>query len=507
MLSAVLEKVAVDTAVANAVATLDDIGPAFERPVDLLRDRRGIYGVGVAEEYAAVADDIKLVLRPDVLHSTPPDRYGSFAVLQQIPGENLRCFRGSREQWLREIVLRESLIRAGLASPYERCSPDEQWSWWSKDKEKQDRNRRKYQVLRRMSLCVVNRLIRMALAAAADPEALRVARRFRLRDREVIYRAGSTSRRFLQLAEVFPALAIDICHSPDDERIQEALRLVERGAPLRDVAAVMQLPMTLRHIQPGAAHLARLCHGAHISYMPNSLLCQRTRLRVVGHAYDAVPIFAGWIARHALQILAENDRELFSFVDDVTDWVRAGRNGDRLVVRPFEPTMSLRTVTRLSAKWHDAVASNGGPDYEFPAPRFPSATVSGMEIVPIDNCSDLYREGAHMRHCVASYAQEVRDGRYYVYSIRRDGKRIATAGLTLRDAQVDRKGASRRVFVDSCHSRRDQLGARPPQRRPTVSRRRRAGSACPPQLEFDGRPPLGRGATTDRRHRLARYSD
>ena len=99
--------------------------------------------------------------------------------------------------------------------------------------------------------------------------------------------------------------------------------------------------------------------------------------------------------------------------------------------------MSLRTVTRLSAEWHEAVASNlTGPQHTFPAPWFPAATINGVEIIPIDNSADLYREGASMHHCIGTYADEVRGGRYYVYSIRRDGERLATAGLLLDGARA-----------------------------------------------------------------------
>src|SRR5262249_24311101 len=48
-------------------------------------------------------------------------------------------------------------------------------------------------------------------------------------------------------------------------------------------------------------------------------------------------------------------------------------------------------------------------------------------ITPIDNSADLYREGASMHHCVGTYAEEVKAGRYYVYSICRDGERVATS--------------------------------------------------------------------------------
>jgi hypothetical protein len=117
----------------------------------------------------------------------------------------------------------------------------------------------------------------------------------------------------------------------------------------------------------------------------------------------------------ALQIPVGSENEILSFLHDLADWVRAshGNDGHQFIVRPFKPTMSLRTVTKLSAEWHEAVASNlSGPQHIFPAPWLPPATVNGLDIIPIDNSASLYREGASMHHCVGTYAEEVRAGRY-----------------------------------------------------------------------------------------------
>jgi len=202
------------------------------------------------------------------------------------------------------------------------------------------------------------------------------------------------------------------------------------------------IPMALRRVKPGAAHLAFACYNPEwiVSLMPDSLPRMRVWLLALYNAYRmAGSDFAEWTARHALQIPCGSQNERLSFLCDIADWVRAsdGDDGRQFVVRPFTPTMSLRTVTRLSAEWHEAVASNlTGPQHTFPAPWFPTATINGMEIIPIDNSADLYREGAFMHHCIGTYSEEVRGGRYYVYSIRRNGKRVATAGLVLHGARA-----------------------------------------------------------------------
>jgi hypothetical protein len=228
-------------------------------------------------------------------------------VLQKITGGFRHgMFTHSREERLRQFVHHEALIRAGLPWPPPR--EEEGVIYWSRDKKQQDRNRQIYHGLRLRSLHVINKLIDRVLREAADQDALKVARRFAFRQgyRESIYRAGAKSRRALQLAEAFPVLALAV-YCPNtarhqwsgdgdysfavweaevrqyEKRVQEAIDLVERGARLREVAAVMRIPMALRRIKPGAAHLAVACHNPEwvISSMPDSLPRMRTWLRAL----------------------------------------------------------------------------------------------------------------------------------------------------------------------------------------------------------------------------------
>ena len=106
------------------------------------------------------------------------------------------------------------------------------------------------------------------------------------------------------------------------------------------------------------------------------------------------------------------------------------RAGSEFIVRPFTPSMSLKTATALSADWHEAVANNlDGPNSAFPAPWHPAVRLGDYEILPIEDAASLYREGTAMHHCVGTYGDQVQRGNLYIYSIRRDGERIATLAL------------------------------------------------------------------------------
>jgi PcfJ-like protein len=209
----------------------------------------------------------------------------------------------------------------------------------------------------------------------------------------------------------------------------------------------MDIPMALRCVKPGAAHLvtAFLCqHPKLLQYMPEALPRSRTWLRSVNWAGREVgDDYAHWAARNVPHIPGQQ-QQVTSLLSDLADWVRAGTNteadedewdqpetrGRQFVVRPFTPSMSFKTVTKLSADWHEAVASDmSGPQFAFPAPWYSAAKIGAYEFLPIDNSAELYREGGAMHHCASAHADQVKNGYAYFYSIRRDGDRVATLAL------------------------------------------------------------------------------
>jgi hypothetical protein len=116
---------------------------------------------------------------------------------------------------------------------------------------------------------------------------------------------------------------------------------------------------------------------------------------------------------------------------------RPARAGCEFVVRPFTPSMSLKTATTLSAEWHVAVAKNlDGHNLAFPDPWYPARKFGDYEILPIQDGASLYQEGAAMHHCVGTYCDQVQDGDLYIYSIRRNGERVATLALIRHDNEA-----------------------------------------------------------------------
>jgi hypothetical protein len=389
-------------------------------PVELLRDDKGIYGIGLCEEYLAadLPPDLRrrqnrLVLRPDRIEEACGI---GRPVLQWLPQRGW-LFGRSQEAELRDTMCAVMRHCAGITD---------------EDRPLGDK-RRAFYGLEVKATRVFNWLYGQALTAA-DPEALRVARRFPPSMRWEIYSAAGRSLRMRQLAETFPLLAYHIAEQGvrDQDRCtrqQAAVVLVERGAKLRDVAATAGLPTALRRIKPGAVHLTRttalnlLCeHPKLLAHMPEPLPRMRRWLRAVQIAHQTGDGgYAAWVAKHATDL---NQRE----IEDLSDWINQQA---MMIERPFVPTMSLATVRELSAQWHEAMAKKDDAEARpFPDPWFPaSPLLNGYEIVPITNSADLYLEGKAMHHCVGSYNGLVIAGYRYIYGIREGDKRIATVEI------------------------------------------------------------------------------
>jgi hypothetical protein len=436
---------------------------AYPRPIELLRDRRGIYGIGAPDEFdfealawnSGVEGDPyqlrtprRLILRPDYFEHTKP--HG--AVLQKIVGGFRNgIFCHSTEERLRQFIHHEALRRAGLPWP----PSDHRERYWSTDKALQARNRGIYHGLRVLSLCVINRLIAELHEATANKNAILAARRFTFRHREDIYRAAALSPRALQLADTFPVAALatyadctpfetDLSSSESwaqrQHRRQEVKNLVERGARLRDVAAVLGLPLALRHLKPGVAHFVPevlVRHPELLQWMPATTASARIWLLSINFAHRRGGIdYACWVARHAPEMPGRAN-EVVDTVADLLDWALAERgwSGRQFVTRPFTPAMGLKAAMQASRDWHEAVANHSDctDHLALPPPWYPPAKQASFEIVPITTAADLYREGREMHHCVGSYADRVREGGTYVYSVRQDGKSVATVSLVRHD--------------------------------------------------------------------------
>lgn len=107
----------------------------------------------------------------------------------------------------------------------------------------------------------------------------------------------------------------------------------------------------------------------------------------------------------------------------------------------FNPEWSFQSALANAAQWHEELAKRQNEErflkshgIEFDhqidyAPLSNETTVDGLAFVALRSGLDLFMDGKEMHHCVSSYSGDVILGPTRIYSIQRDGFRVATMEL------------------------------------------------------------------------------
>jgi hypothetical protein len=196
-----------------------------EGRAELLKDGHGVYGVGIWSARHPEPAAVSVIYRPDHLD----EQSYSWTALHSVPNMSGWLWGRCAESIIANHLLTEMLAKKGLDR--QQAQPN----WWSSDPVAQGDNRRMFHGLKRSALAVTNALVRRALTSA-PPDARKMARRFPISRRWKVYRSVARSQRMLQLADVFPLLAVAIVYEPDEAKSAEAHRLLEAAIRLNNVA-------------------------------------------------------------------------------------------------------------------------------------------------------------------------------------------------------------------------------------------------------------------------------
>ena len=271
---------------------------------------------------------------------------------------------------------------------------------------------------------------------------------------------------YIEQAPVIVAAATrGTTHVPWSERafIQEQLaRQCERGARLRDVMAVHGLPLPLRKLEAAVMTASRGTVIRRLALMNPSTLAQVIpATRQKQHAWlealeqwcsgmadrsegqaDRCPLFE-WAAVNLVGITFSEARGVRHLVDYVAAHAAT-----------FNPRWTLARARREEQAWHEALADDEQPDAApqglvdyAPLPK--RWEKDGFRFVALQTARALRLEGAAMHHCVASYWHNVAVGRSRIYSVQRDGGRVATLelGISSEDYRWGKGGYQLRQLV------------------------------------------------------------
>lgn len=226
------------------------------------------------------------------------------------------------------------------------------------------------------------------------------------------------------------------------EYAQHKMRqVVARGGKLRDVLRAYHMPLQYRQIHAKALSMEHEGALMQMAQIPPSTLAQiipksmSAQKHWLGNVAAAVRRWKEMVYFRQVQIewlasQAASPRLRRAEVVDLCDFL--GR-GDR----PLNPAWSLMRAQQEMRDWHDRLsAGDSARRYGVIATQnidrgeHPDLIiVDGFEFVALRTPMAIHAEGQHMRHCVASYVNDVLSGRCSIVSIQRDEKRIATMEL------------------------------------------------------------------------------
>jgi hypothetical protein len=169
----------------------DKIMPNDNRPVELLSDQKGPYGIGIAYDDVRKEQsgcDKHVIFRPDVLRESSFPNEHRKALLHTLPKH---CFMLTHEWQLHEVMLGEALKR----NPRYQELKEEVEGGYGEHGESAKLYRKIRWGQHKRQLINLNGMLRRLIAEAAEPNALKLARRFHPLVRENIYRGAAISQR------------------------------------------------------------------------------------------------------------------------------------------------------------------------------------------------------------------------------------------------------------------------------------------------------------------------
>lgn len=275
-------------------------------------------------------------------------------------------------------------------------------------------------------------------ASASPHHDAETVARFHPKVRAALRRFVASSPRAADLTHVFPGAAFAIA-SKDTNKLERdrAVRLTIDGAPLRDVARALGLPLWLRRLPPEAFRTP-------LGPLPNTEMFTR---RIANHlpvpavesafwlssvtfaAKACDEYFALWLAGQ--RIFMDEHREpekLFAILAAYAWFSGADRTrGNGLIVTPWRPEMAFDTAVCAAKSWLNRIRltlqlRDGVIDDPWLVPR----EVQGLTFTPLVTASDILAEARAMQNCADQYSDRVARDKCRLFSVRRRGIRVAT---------------------------------------------------------------------------------
>ncbi len=432
--------------------------------LNYVNDEKGLIGFTFdLEDHAGRVITHKYFLRPDKANVE------SGAWLQKLPRALKKSSKGI-EPILIKKVFEQAKKKFDIKIPSKVRRRQSSLDWEGFSKEEKDKCIKRYFGAKALAQRAINIMVGNTVEHAADPEILKIARRYGWQERGSVYVACCSHERIKQLFISFPFLAsclfvASFRHSlhfktgklkrdPDpldlyeeigavdfDEELIKTRQMVMEGHPLKEIAEAAGIPFVFRKLkQPKSffsidVSMINTCREnpdiVH-SFLPKQYRSQIEFFRLCSqHRPDINKV--KWIGKQI-----KTDKKIISRIEYnsslyyVVDWLMGEENS-------WNEKMSFQRALEETRLWHNRRTFSycGIPeDTVFSDPWLPGLKFDIGEIIPLRTAKDLIEESARMHHCVSSYASRVHNGGCYIYSFRKDGKSIATIELRKNDFSV-----------------------------------------------------------------------
>lgn len=288
-----------------------------------------------------------------------------------------------------------------------------------------------------------------SLSRVSRPEAARSRllerqlRRYRLPFQGAVRALARRHPRLADLAASFPALLFALAVPRLGLKPEPAIERAIQGHNLAEIAAAAGIPLWLRKLSPEALArpIRKLPDGALfrrqiVNHLPSSTKLAPAWLDAVADvAAFAHEAAAAWIAR---EFVREPKRVEPARLRLLGLWLWFSSQpetfGYTLIDKPWTPDMRVGAALSAADAWHTTLELHLNLGHQPIADMWLRAgRVGGYDFLPLTSIAAIVEEAAAMRNCVRTYGNSLAHNRSRLWSLRRDGRRIATLCVAARN--------------------------------------------------------------------------
>ena len=276
--------------------------------------------------------------------------------------------------------------------------------------------------------------------AARDKLLERQLRSFRPDIQPAVRHLARRHSRLADLAVSFPALLVALAVPRAGFDREPVIALVIEGAPLVELAKAAEVPLWTRKLLPAsfAGAIPKLPDTPDFRRRIGNHLPRDAKLAPVW--LEAVANAAAWCDEALAIWVARNVREhpnhgALHRLPLISLWAwfsaRPETLAHRFVMKRWSPSMQLDAALNAAYVWRTATELYADLGDEPIADTWVQpATVDGYEFVPLRSFGELIEEGRAMRNCVQTYGFGLAHHHLRLWSVRKDGRRVATVSLS-----------------------------------------------------------------------------